>query len=181
MLFVIFHLLLSHIAFDSLTPVITVTIRTGKHLQSLTLRTNTIANPISTPFNQVLSWLCQRRDYHTAASVALSLLDDAEAVYELCGIPWNSFEDKLTYHKGLLDGITSLDDILAHKNDPSNTLPSLSDMAIGCMIKGGTPMSITLEGFLARKLSFHWKHYHFLNVSSFVLTFFVTSCNPLRQ
>ena len=123
--------------------VIVATIRVGAECQSLTLRTNIVTNPISTPFNQVLSWLCQRRDYYTAATVALSLLDDAVAVYELCGIS-KSFEDESTHHKGLLDGIKPL------LGDVDQTLTSLADMTVGCLIKGGVSMSKTLEGFLAR-------------------------------
>lgn len=129
---------------------IVATIRLGTQFQSLTLRTNIVANPITTPFNHVLSWLCQRRDYYTAASVALSLLDDADAVYELCGIP-KTLEEELTHHKGLIDSIKPLGDDSAHGH-LSETLTSLADMAVGCLIKGGASMSKTLEGFLAREL-----------------------------
>ena len=145
-----------HNSIDStwlLPSVIAATIRLGAQCWSLTLRTNVIANPISTPFNQVLSWLCSRRDYYTAASVALSLLDDAEAVYELCGIIKSTNEDLLAIHrghKGLLDGIRPLGDE-AIRGNVSDTLTSFADMAIGCLIKGGAPMSKTLEAFLARK------------------------------
>ena len=131
--------------------VIAATIRFGAQYLSLTLRTNTITNPISTPFNQVLGWLCQRRDYYTAASVALSLLDDADAVYELCGIPKSS-EEELLHHKGLLDGIKRLEGESAPQKNVSETMTSLADMAVGCLIKGGVSMSSTLEGFLERKL-----------------------------
>ena len=79
--------------------VVVTTIRVGSECWSLTLRTNVVTNPITTPFDQVLSWLCQRRDYYTAASVALSLLDDAEAVYQLCGISKSSEEEFLKLHK----------------------------------------------------------------------------------
>ncbi|KAL7553160.1 hypothetical protein ACHAWF_016409 [Thalassiosira exigua] len=128
--------------------VIVATLRVGTHLKSLSLRTNVISNPISTPFHQVLSWLCQRRDYYTAASVALSLLDDAEAVYELCGIPKSNGEE-LMYHKGLLDGIKPLHED-SSRGDGSDIMTSLANMAIGCLIKGGVFMSKTLEGFLSR-------------------------------
>ena len=107
-----------------------------------------ITNPISTPFPTVLSWLCQRRDYHTAASVALSLLDDADAVYELRGVA-KSLEESKSHHKGLLDGIKPLTEVSA-LGDTSKTLISLADMAVACLIKGGACMSSTLEGFLAR-------------------------------
>ena len=135
-----------HILF--LYTVIVATVQLGTRMQSLTLRKSVVANPISTPFDQVLSWLCQQRDYYTAASVALSLLDDSDAVYELRGIPKSSVED-LSHHKGLLDGIKPLDEDVSHAN-VSDTMTSLADMAIGCMIKGGTSMSKTLKGFLLR-------------------------------
>lgn len=92
--------------------------------------------------------MCHRRDYYTAASVALSLLDDAEAVYELRGIP-SSLEESMYHHKGLLDGIQPLFHDSAH-GVTSETLVSLADMAVACLIKGGACMSSTLEGFLAR-------------------------------
>ena len=127
-------------------------IRFGPHLQSLTMRTNTLANPITTPFNQILSWLCQRRDYSTAASVALSLLGDAESVYQLCGIPIDP-DENFTRHEGLLDGITPIDGI--PDEALSATLASLADMAVGCLIKGGVSMSQSLEGFLSRNTQYN--------------------------
>lgn len=133
--------------------VVVTTIRVGLECWSLTLRTNVVTNPITTPFDQVLSWLCQRRDYYTAASVALSLLDDAEAVYQLCGISKSSKEE-FTHHKGLLDGIKPLVDDSTH-GDIAEALTSLADMTVGCLIKGGVTMSSTLEGFLSRN-----KHYN---------------------
>lgn len=106
-----------------------------------------MTNPLTTPFNQVLSWLCQRRDYATAAGVALSLLNDTEAVYELRGISEENSQDSIT-HQGLLDGITHL----SNKDNPDKlkTLTSLADMTVGCLIKGGASMAATLEGFLSR-------------------------------
>ncbi len=95
----------------------------------------------------MLSWLCQRHDYYTAASVALRLLDDAEAVYELCGI--KSFEGSSYYHMEVLDGIKPLSTD-SSREDTSETLVSLADMAVACLIKGGACMSSTLEGFLSR-------------------------------
>ncbi len=91
----------------SISTVIVATVRLGSRFQSLTLRTNIIANPISTPYQTVLSWLCQRHDYYTAASVALSLLDDTEAVSELGEIS-KSLEESSYYHMGVLDGIKPL-------------------------------------------------------------------------
>jgi hypothetical protein len=126
--------------------VIVAFVRMGTHLHSLTLRMNVAANPLSTPFDQILSWLCQRRDYYTAASIALSLLDDADAVYELCRIP-KSPEVELCHHKGLLDGIQSLSNEASHGNK-SERLTYLADMTVSCLIKGAA--SSVLEGFLAR-------------------------------
>lgn len=48
-------------------PVVSIVIRSGFHAHTLTLRTNVVTNPLTTPFNQVLSWLCQGKDYFTAA------------------------------------------------------------------------------------------------------------------
>jgi len=133
--------------------VIMATVRFGTSQSCLTLRTNVVTNPNATPYHQVLAWLCQRRDYFTAASIALSLLQDFDAVYELRGIPKTS-EGEVISHQGLLDGITPLlnDDIKGGKfSGPQlHTLTSLADMTVGCLIKGGTVMAPTLDGFLAR-------------------------------
>eukprot|EP00956_Cyclotella_meneghiniana_P040951 scaffold210252_cov125-Cyclotella_meneghiniana.AAC.2 len=107
-------------------------IRAGRSSFSLTLRSNVMANPFSTPFNQVISWLCQQLDYKTAATVSLSLLNDEQ------------IKDSIE-HEGLLDGITPLTD-----GDTAKTLTSLADMTVGCLIKGGVSMANTLEGFLSR-------------------------------
>uniref|UniRef100_A0A7S4HS27 Uncharacterized protein n=1 Tax=Odontella aurita TaxID=265563 RepID=A0A7S4HS27_9STRA len=83
-----------------------------QHYRSLTLRKNVITNGIATPFHQVLSWLCQRKDYFTAASVALNLLNDLEALRDLRGSPAGSSEgshDERSYLEGLLDGIIPLE------------------------------------------------------------------------
>lgn len=121
----------------------------------------------------MLGWLCQQRDYYTAASVALSLLDDAEAVYELCGIP-RSLEESMYHHKGLIDGIKPLfrDSALGVV---SETLVSLADMAVACLIKGGSCMSTTLEGFLARVRC----DYAFIRVSFCILL--VTAFTTLAE
>lgn len=137
----------SHISYDLLLLVITTLMRAGAQTRTLTLRTNIVTNPLTTPYNQILSWLCQRRDYFTAAGVALSLLNDVEAVYELRGIPKDKCSD-LIAHQGLLDGITPL--ASGDTADETKTLTSLADMTVGCMIKGGTSMASTLEGFLSR-------------------------------
>ncbi|KAL3812025.1 hypothetical protein ACHAXA_001332 [Cyclostephanos tholiformis] len=134
--------------------VIVAFVRMGTHLHSLTLRMNVAANPLSTPFDQILSWLCQRRDYYTAASIALSLLDDADAVYELCRIP-KSPEVELCHHKGLLDGIQSLSNEASHGNK-SERLTYLADMTVSCLIKGAA--SSVLEGFLARNIFYSASH-----------------------
>ncbi len=129
------------------------TVRFGTSQSCLTFRTNVVTNPNATPYHQVLAWLCQRRDYFTAASIALSLLQDFDAVYELRGIPKTS-EGEVISHQGLLDGITPLlnDDMKGGKFSRAqlHTLTSLADMTVGCLIKGGTVMASTLDGFLAR-------------------------------
>lgn len=107
-------------------------IRFGGSTFTLSLRTNVVSNPLSTPFDQVLSWLCQKLEYKTAATVSLSLLNDEK------------IKDSIE-HEGLLDGITPL-----LNGDNAKTLTSLADMTVGCLIKGGVSMANTLEGFLAR-------------------------------
>ena len=84
-----------------------------------------VSNPLSTPFDQVLSWLCQQLDYKTAATVSLSLLNDEQ------------IKDSIE-HEGLLDGITPLPN-----GDNAKTLTSLADMTVGCLIKGGVSMAKT--------------------------------------
>eukprot|EP00804_Cyclotella_cryptica_P015537 CCRYP_003558-RD/>CCRYP_003558-RD protein AED:0.28 eAED:0.29 QI:3004/0.8/0.66/1/0.4/0.33/6/0/964 len=129
--------------------VVSMIIRVGSYTQALTLRTNVVTNPLTTPFDQVLSWLCQRRDYYTAASVALSLLDDVEAVYELRGISKEGNGERVS-HQGLLDSITPLTAGASDNAMHMKTLTSLADMTVGCLIKGGVSMASTLEGFLTR-------------------------------
>lgn len=77
------------------------------------------------------------------------------AVYELCGIVPKSPDEELTHHKGLLDGIKPLGDDSSHGN-LTETLTSLADMAVGCLIKGGVSMSKTLDGFLSRVSEYDW-------------------------
>ena len=124
--------------------VVIATVRIGTLLQSLTLRTNVAANPISTPSDQILSWLCRRRDYYTAACIALSLLDDTDTVHKLCRIPISevSEEDNPIHHKGLLDGIQPL------SSNAPEILNFFADMAVACLVKGGE--SNVLQGFLSR-------------------------------
>ena len=76
------------------------------------------------------------------------------AVYELCGIVPKAPDEELTHHKGLLDGIKPLGDD-SHGN-MTETLTSLADMAVGCMLKGGVSMSKTLDGFLYRVSVYDW-------------------------
>jgi len=74
------------------------------------------------------------------------LIDDPDAVYELRGIQKTGDNDKQYLHKGLIDGITPLDS----DGGSHETMTSLADMAVGCLIKGGAEMSSALEGFLLR-------------------------------
>ncbi|GAX25724.1 hypothetical protein FisN_14Lh036 [Fistulifera solaris] len=104
------------------------------------------------PFQSVLSWLSDREDYFTAASLALCLLNDVRTLRHL----WKCFdkaenEDDLSTLEGLLDGILPLSDNEKDGGNASgsNTQSQLADMAIGCLIKGGVDMSSTLTLFLA--------------------------------
>ena len=126
-----------------------------------------MTNPLSTPYNQILSWLCQRKDYSTAAGVALSLLNDVEAVYELRGVPEETNQE-LIAHQGLLDGISPLASGDATRE--LKTLTSLADMTVGCLIKGGVSMSNTLEGFLSRNTLYDSARASLMLVGTIALT-----------
>ena len=54
-----------------------------EHTYHLSIRRNIFEDAKATPFHNVLSWLCQSADYFTAASVALNLLNDIDAVRDL--------------------------------------------------------------------------------------------------
>jgi hypothetical protein len=123
----------------------------------LTLRQLVVENGPASPFQQVLSWLSNREDYFTAASVALDLLHDAETLFHL----WKNAEkfdedDEQTKLEGLLDGIVPI--VRRETNDTeddpqsshSNTMTQLADMTVACLTKGGFAMSETLQKFLNR-------------------------------
>jgi hypothetical protein len=118
----------------------------------LTLRHLTVYNGPATPFQQVLSWLCNRRDYFTAASIALDLLNDPESLYHL----WKHAEkideeDEQNKLDGLLDGIIPIKTVETdeQKEQPADPiLVQLADMTVGCLTKGGLAMSKTLKKFL---------------------------------
>jgi hypothetical protein len=118
----------------------------------LTFRQLVIDNGPASPFQQVLSWLCNREDYFTAASIALDLLHDAESLLHL----WNHAEkidedDEQTKLEGLLDGIIPIADTSEDQAiKKTATLVQLADMTVGCLTKGGLSMSKTLRKFLNR-------------------------------
>ena len=125
----------------------------------LTLRRTYIDNGVATPFNQILSWLSNNKDYFTAASVALDLLRDAGTLLHL----WRSLEkiddeDGQAKLEGLLDGIIPMSNSIhsVDSTDPAvqTTVTRLADMTIGCLTRGGFSMSSTLEHFLQ-----HDQHY----------------------
>lgn len=122
----------------------------------LTFRQLVIDNGPACPFQQVLSWLCNREDYFTAASIALDLLHDADSLFHL----WENAEkideeDEQTKLEGLLDGIIPIPETSSSSSEDQVTkktasLVQLADMTVGCLIKGGFGMSKTLRKFLKR-------------------------------
>lgn len=109
-----------------------------------------VYNGAGSPFQQVLSWLCNQQDYFGAASLALDLLHDADSLYHL----WKHSakvdeEDEQTKLDGLLDGIIPIGGIDDEEKQRA-TFIHLADMTVGCLIKGGLGMSKTLESFLNR-------------------------------
>lgn len=132
---------------DGQVPAVVVCIG-PKHFV-LTLRRIVVENGIATPFHEVLSWLASRKDYFTAASLALDLLRDVKSLRRL----WKVFEkiddeDERTKLEGLLDGIIPIWEGI--EPPKKSTLIKLSDMTVGCLTKGGFRMSSTLEIFLQK-------------------------------
>jgi len=116
----------------------------------------------TTPCNYILSWLSRGTDddgvdYYTAASIALTLLQDEDAVRDLSSrnFPQNNDvgEGDKRCLEGMLDGIVPAGQKTtdyAH----SFSVESLADMAVACMVMGGAGMSTALEGFLGRNGDF---------------------------
>jgi hypothetical protein len=109
----------------------------------LSLRSNICSNVISSPFEEILEWLCSRRNYQIAACIALSLLDDKEGLFDLHGDNANAYEDKESPFEGILDGITP-------PTRNTETLIKISNITITCLVHGGPLMTHTLDKFLGR-------------------------------
>jgi hypothetical protein len=120
----------------------------GLHI--LKMRQVVIENGPGSPFSQVLCWLSQRRDYFTAASIALDMLKDPDTLYHL----WKNAEkideeDEQNRLHGLLDGIIPINVLeMQERTHGSTTVSQLADMTVVCLIKGGLAMSKTLSRFL---------------------------------
>lgn len=120
----------------------------------LSLREIVVDNATASPFNQVLGWLSQSKDYFTAASVALDLLRDVECLRDLVQAKEAKDADNSQANlEGLLDGIIPLygerEGSGGEPPLPSHTvLTQLADMTVGCLLKGGLSMSSTLEIFV---------------------------------
>jgi hypothetical protein len=121
------------------------------------LRKVVVDNAISSPFNQVLGWLSQSKDYFTAASVALDLLRDVDSLRDLRRAKEEvDFDHDRANLEGLLDGIFPLYTESSDSSDQAVPSPSqsvltqLADMTVGCLLKGGLRMSHTLENFVRR-------------------------------
>lgn len=122
----------------------------------LTLRCLSADIGADTAFNQILSWLSQKGDYFTAASVALDLKKDVSTLRHL----WRSFDridedDERTKLEGLLDGIIPIhEQMVSDESEGDQTLQTamvqLADMTVGCLCRGGFAMAPTLEFFLQR-------------------------------
>ena len=130
-------------------------------LSILSLRQIVVDNGVASPFQQVLAWLAKRKNFFAATGIALALLQDSETLFYL----WKhaemiNEENEETKLIGLLDGINSvriLDNDTTKINttaslscDRSVTVVHLSEMTIGCFIKGGCTMAKSLSRFLAK-------------------------------
>jgi len=124
----------------------------------LSLRQLVVDNGVASPFQQVLAWLSKRKNFFAATGIALDLLQDADTLFYL----WKhaemiNEEDEETKLIGLLDGIIPvriLDESngMAVTSSPSSvTAVHLSEMTVGCFIKGGGTMEKSLIRFLEQK------------------------------
>jgi len=126
----------------------------------LSLRKVVVENAVASPFNQVLGWLSQSKDYFTAASVALDLLHDVDSLRDLRRAKEEvGLDDKRANLDGLLDGIVPLynDPKSSDQATPSpsqSVLTQLADMSVGCLLKGGLSMSSTLENFVQHNANY---------------------------
>jgi hypothetical protein len=125
----------------------------------MSLRQLVVDNGIASPFQQVLAWLAKRKNFFVAAGIALDLLEDSDSLYHL----WKHAEmideqDEETKLEGLLDGIAPIrlldDNQRANEYKHSVTATHLSEMTVGCFIKGGATMAKTLERFLESNKSY---------------------------
>ena len=126
----------------------------------MSLRQLVVDNGIASPFQQVLAWLAKRKNFFVAAGIALDLLQDADSLYHL----WKHAEmideeDEEMKLVGLLDGIAPIrlldDNQRANEHKHSVTATHLSEMTVGCFIKGGATMAKTLERFLESNKSYN--------------------------
>mmetsp|Transcript_27363 Transcript_27363/g.29536 ORF Transcript_27363/g.29536 Transcript_27363/m.29536 type:complete len:120 (+) Transcript_27363:197-556(+) len=117
----------------------------------LSLRQLVVDNGVASPFQQVLAWLSKRKNFFAATGIALDFLQNADTLFYL----WKhaemiNEEDEETKLIGLLDGIIPvriLDESngMAVTSSPSSvTAVHLSEMTVGCFIKGGGTMEKSL-------------------------------------
>jgi hypothetical protein len=125
----------------------------------LSLRQLVVDNGVASPFQQVLAWLAKRKNFFTATGIALDLLQDADTLFYL----WKhaemiNEEDEEMKLIGLLDGIIPVR--FLDENGTSTpcrrsvTAVHLSEMTVGCFIKGGAAMSKSLIRFLEKNKSY---------------------------
>lgn len=138
---------------------------------TVTMRSKVVLDGITSSYEEILSWLCDQNDYYTAAIIALSLLDDKVALADV----ENSMSSHLTTHDiinhdGILESITSIG---LHDTDKTTNqihtksggissvmsyreklklkvLTDLSNMAVNCLVNGGSTLAHALDNFLGR-------------------------------
>jgi hypothetical protein len=125
----------------------------------LSLRQLVVDNGVASPFQQVLAWLAKRKNFFAATGIALDLLQDADTLFYL----WKhaemiNEEDEEMKLIGLLDGIIPVrfldENGTSTPCERSVTAVHLSEMTVGCFIKGGAAMSKSLIQFLEKNKSY---------------------------
>ena len=144
---------------DFVEPVVSIRYKGSHHV--LTMRQVDFHHAEEAPFDLILAWLAHHKDFFTAASLSLELLQDRSSLRHL----WESYgkisagteDDGYAVLDGLLDGVADaslFDNKRQPDSAPNANVGKLAGMTINCLTRGGFPMSTTLEHFLLRD-----KHY----------------------
>ncbi len=130
----------------------------------MTMRSKAVLDGITSSYDEILSWLCDQKDYYTASVIALSLLEDAEALVDVENSMSSHFvtHDAIN-HDGILDSIAPIG--LGKDNEGVTPTPTsnkyheklkekvftdLSNIVVHCFVNEGYTLAHALDKFLGR-------------------------------